>query len=86
MLGIGLHSYGFMDKAFAWLMVFVFVQVVVMTGGLMLGTLGQADKPKGQAGVLGLPRQAQLVVVIEALVIFASFAVAIYYLLNALGF
>tara|TARA_B100001971_G_scaffold159706_1_gene149588 strand:+ start:2023 stop:4047 length:2025 start_codon:yes stop_codon:yes gene_type:complete len=86
MLGIGLHSYGFMDKAFAWLMVFVFVQVVVMTGGLMLGTLAQADKPSGQAGVLGLPRQAQFVVAIEALVIFASFAVAIYYLLNAIGF
>jgi len=36
--------------------------------------------------VLGLPRQAQFVVAIEALVIFASFAVAIYYLLNAIGF
>ncbi len=86
MLGIGLHSYGFMDKAFAWLMVFVFVQVVVMTGGLMLGTLGQAGMPSGQAGVLRLSRQARLVVAIEAVVIFASFTVAIYYLLNALGF
>ncbi|MDP6753735.1 MAG: cytochrome c biogenesis protein CcsA [Verrucomicrobiota bacterium] len=86
MLGIGLHSYGFMDKAFAWLMVFVCAQLVIMTGGLMLGTLGQAGKPTGQAGVLSLPRQTQLVVAIEALVIFASFAVSIYYLLNVLGF
>jgi len=86
MLGIGLHSYGFMDKAFAWLMVFVFLQVAVMTGGLMLGTLGQPSIPSAQAGVIGLSRQARLLVAIEALVIFSSFAVAIYYLLNALGF
>jgi len=83
MLGIGLHSYGFMDKAFAWLMVFVFVQIVVMTGGLMLGTLGQAAKPSGQAGALGLPPLARLTV--EGLVIVASFAVVVYYLLTALG-
>jgi ABC-type transport system involved in cytochrome c biogenesis permease subunit len=30
MLGIGLHSYGFMDKAFLWLMVFCASQLVVM--------------------------------------------------------
>ena len=86
MLGIGLHSYGFMDKAFAWLMVFVFVQIVMLTGGLMLGTLGQAGKPTvqktGQAAI-GLPPVAQLV--IEALVIVASFAITIFYLLKALG-
>ena len=86
MLGIGLHSYGFMDKAFAWLMVFVCMQIVVMTGGLMLGTLGQAGKPtvqkSGQAAI-GLPPVAQLV--IEALVIVASFAITIFYLLKALG-
>jgi len=83
MLGIGLHSYGFMDKAFAWLMVFVCTQIVVMTGGLMLGTLGQARKPTGQAGALGLPPVALLVA--EALVIVASFATTIFYLLKALG-
>ena len=86
MLGIGLHSYGFMDKAFAWLMVFVCIQIVVMTGGLMLGTLGQAGKPSVQKTgqtALGLPPLAQLA--IEALVIVASFAVTIFYLLKALG-
>jgi ABC-type transport system involved in cytochrome c biogenesis permease subunit len=31
MLGIGLHSYGFMDKAFVWLMVFMVSQGLVMT-------------------------------------------------------
>jgi cytochrome c-type biogenesis protein CcsB len=30
MLGIGLHSYGFMDAAFKWLMLFMGTQVVVM--------------------------------------------------------
>ena len=82
MLGIGLHSYGFMDKAFAWLMVFVCIQIAVMTGGLMLGTLNQASKPTGQAAI-GLPSVAKLTV--EAIVIFASFGITIYYLLNALG-
>ena len=82
MLGIGLHSYGFMDKAFAWLMVFVCIQIVVMTGGLMLGTLNQTSKPTGQAAI-GLPSVAKLTV--EAIVIFASFGITIYYLLNALG-
>ena len=86
MLGIGLHSYGFMDKAFAWLMVFVCIQIVVMTGGLMLGTLGQTGKPSVQKTgqtALGLPPLAQLA--IEAFVIIASFAVTIFYLLKALG-
>lgn len=30
MLGIGLHSYGFMDKAFLWLMIFVANQVAII--------------------------------------------------------
>ena len=33
MLGIGLHSYGFMDKAFVWLTVFVLSQCAVMAMG-----------------------------------------------------
>ena len=35
MLGIGLHSYGFMDRAFLWLSVFVASQLAVMGLGLM---------------------------------------------------
>jgi ABC-type transport system involved in cytochrome c biogenesis permease subunit len=30
MLGVGLHSYGFMDKAFKWLLLFVVTQVVII--------------------------------------------------------
>ena len=35
MLGIGLHSYGFMDSAFNWLMVFVASQVLLIGLGMM---------------------------------------------------
>jgi hypothetical protein len=72
-----------MDKAFAWLMVFVCAQLVVMTGGLMLGTLGQAAKPTGQAVALGLPPVVLLIV--EGIVIVVSAAAGLFYLLNAMG-
>ncbi len=35
MLGIGLHSYGFMDAAFKWLMLFVGSQVLIMGLGML---------------------------------------------------
>ncbi|MBI5774177.1 MAG: cytochrome c biogenesis protein CcsA [Verrucomicrobia bacterium] len=35
MLGIGLHSYGFMDAAFKWLMAFVISQLVLIALGLL---------------------------------------------------
>ena len=35
MLGIGLHSYGFMDAAFQWLMIFIGTQVLVIACGLL---------------------------------------------------
>jgi ABC-type transport system involved in cytochrome c biogenesis permease subunit len=35
MLGIGLHSYGFMDAAFKWLMIFVGSQVAIIALGLL---------------------------------------------------
>jgi ABC-type transport system involved in cytochrome c biogenesis permease subunit len=35
MLGIGLHSYGFMDAAFKWLMVFVASQAAIIALGLL---------------------------------------------------
>ncbi|MDB6054895.1 MAG: cytochrome c assembly protein [Verrucomicrobiales bacterium] len=34
MLGVGLHSYGFMDKAFFWLMFFVVSQLIIIGIGL----------------------------------------------------
>ena len=41
MLGVGLHSYGFMDKAFVPLMVFILVQL----GLIVLGSLPKPNKP-----------------------------------------
>ena len=35
MLGIGLHSYGFMDAAFYWLMLFVASQLLIIGLGLL---------------------------------------------------
>src|SRR5205814_1808620 len=35
MLGIGLHSYGFMDAAFKWLMMFIISQLVIIGFGLI---------------------------------------------------
>jgi cytochrome c biogenesis factor len=35
MLGIGLHSYGFMDAAFKWLMAFIASQAVIIAVGLL---------------------------------------------------
>ena len=85
MLGIGLHSYGFMDKAFAWLMVFVCSQIVIMTGGLMLGTLDNAGKAApqkdGAAAASPLPW-----LIVEGIVIVITAAGAIIYLLMAFGF
>ena len=85
MLGIGLHSYGFMDKAFAWLMVFVCSQIVIMTGGLMLGTLDNAGKAASQkdgaAAASPLPW-----LIVEGGVIVITAAGAIIYLLKAFGF
>jgi hypothetical protein len=39
MLGIGLHSYGFMDAAFKWLVLFVASQVVLIILGMLPLTL-----------------------------------------------
>jgi hypothetical protein len=35
MLGVGLHSYGFMDAAFNWLMVFIATQLAFIALGLL---------------------------------------------------
>jgi cytochrome c-type biogenesis protein CcsB len=35
MLGVGLHSYGFMDAAFKWLMLFVVSQVLIIALGML---------------------------------------------------
>jgi len=47
MLGIGLHSYGFMEQAFFWLMAFIFSQLMVMAiGSIPLRLWDSFQKPK----------------------------------------
>jgi cytochrome c-type biogenesis protein CcsB len=45
MLGIGLHSYGFMDAAFKWLMVFIASQLAVIALGLLPLELWRSFRP-----------------------------------------
>ena len=50
MLGIGLHSYGFTDAAFKWLMLFIASQVVLILLGLLPLKLWRSFHPARQAG------------------------------------
>ena len=45
MLGIGLHSYGFMDAAFKWLMLFIGSQVFIIVIGLLPLHLWRSFRP-----------------------------------------
>jgi hypothetical protein len=49
MLGIGLHSYGFMDAAFKWLMAFVLSQLVLITLGLLPQRLWMSFRSRASA-------------------------------------
>jgi len=60
MLGIGLHSYGFMDAAFKWLMGFVGSQLLIIALGLLPLHLwasfrGRVAAPSGEKAVKGKP-------------------------------
>ncbi len=50
MLGIGLHSYGFMDAAFKWLMLFVGSQVALIVLGSLPLPLWKSFSPKMDSG------------------------------------
>jgi len=49
MLGIGLHSYGFMDAAFKWLVAFVASQIVIIAVGLLPLNLWRSFRTSGVA-------------------------------------
>ena len=59
MLGIGLHSYGFMDKAFPWLMAFDVSQVALIVLALLplalLGQFQRNDRADTSRTALGSP-------------------------------
>jgi ABC-type transport system involved in cytochrome c biogenesis permease subunit len=50
MLGVGLHSYGFMDAAFKWLMLFVASQVAIIGIGLLPVYLWRSFRARPPAG------------------------------------
>ena len=61
MLGVGLHSYGFMDAAFAWLMIYVASQAVLMVIAMMptrfwLSFQGKPTPAGKDDGLAGVPR------------------------------
>jgi cytochrome c-type biogenesis protein CcsB len=58
MLGIGLHSYGFMDAAFYWLMVFIVSQLVVIAIGLLPLSLWRSFRETAKSPSPGLPAPA----------------------------
>ena len=63
MLGIGLHSYGFMDAAFKWLMGFMGSQVFIIGLGLLPLSMwrsfrGGAAFPKKVRGDCRVPQPA----------------------------
>jgi hypothetical protein len=45
MLGIGLHSYGFTDAAFQWLMLFIVSQLAIILLGLLPQKLWRSFQP-----------------------------------------
>ena len=50
MLGVGLHSYGFMDSASTWLMIFYSSQLAIMAIGMVPLALWRSFRePSGQA-------------------------------------
>ena len=57
MLGIGLHSYGFMDAAFKWLMIFIGSQLGIIGIGLLpLNAWRSFRKPTSSSSGVGGPK------------------------------
>lgn len=57
MLGVGLHSYGFMDSAAMWLMAFVFVQLAIIAIGLLPRALWRSREEPASAARHSPPAQ-----------------------------
>ena len=49
MLGIGLHSYGWMSGAFKWLALFVISQLILIAIGFLPATTWRSTVPKADA-------------------------------------
>lgn len=58
MLGVGLHSYGFMDSAVFWLLAFCGLQFVIMSIGFVPSSRWRSLAPAANAGPGELPSRA----------------------------
>jgi ABC-type transport system involved in cytochrome c biogenesis permease subunit len=56
MLGIGLHSYGFMDAAFKWLMAFIASQALIIALGFLPLHLWRSFRSQASSGSSGPPQ------------------------------
>jgi len=52
MLGIGLHSYGFTDASFKWLILFIVTQVSLILLGLMPSKMWRSFQPAKPTGTV----------------------------------
>jgi ABC-type transport system involved in cytochrome c biogenesis permease subunit len=65
MLGIGLHSYGFMDQAFPWLIAFGASQVIVMAlGSLLPLNLWRSRIDAGTPRRIGIATRSEVVTIV----------------------
>jgi hypothetical protein len=58
MLGIGLHSYGFMDAAFKWLMIFIGSQVFIIAVGFLPFSMWRSFRTADKTPPAALPAPA----------------------------
>jgi cytochrome c biogenesis factor len=58
MLGIGLHSYGFMDAAFKWLMLFIGSQVAIILLGMLPLKAWRSFRASGPVRSIAAPPHA----------------------------
>jgi cytochrome c-type biogenesis protein CcsB len=58
MLGIGLHSYGFMDAAFKWLMIFIGSQAFIIAVGLLPLSLWRSFRVPAKTSTPAVPAPA----------------------------
>ncbi len=59
MLGVGLHSYGFMDKAFYWLLAFILSQLAIIGIGLVPLTSWKSFQPAPAAAATARSKRAK---------------------------
>jgi cytochrome c-type biogenesis protein CcsB len=84
MLGIGLHSYGFMDAAFTWLMMFITSQLLLIGDGLLPASCWQSFR-SGRSAFGNLMRWSAVVLNVLVMLIASFFGYNLYWCLGLIG-